>query len=103
VRRTRYVREQRPVFGRFHSVLLCREHLTGPFRGGLQYFERSANISGPSRDATKFSDHNYTGGTWPSRLGCFAGDENCADRAAHGERAGVALRRDRANCLLSHG
>ena len=32
VRRTRYVREQRPVFGRFRSVLLCREHLIGPFR-----------------------------------------------------------------------
>jgi hypothetical protein len=32
VRRTRHVRKQRPVFGRFRSVLLCREHLTGPFR-----------------------------------------------------------------------
>jgi hypothetical protein len=69
VRRTRYVREQRRVFGRFHSVLLCGEHLTGPFRCGLQYFERSANISGPSRDATKISDHYDTGSTWPSRRG----------------------------------
>ena len=28
--------------------------------------------------------------------------ENCADRAAHGERAAAALWRDRANCFLSH-
>ena len=29
--------------------------------------------------------------------------ENCADRAAYGERAAAALWRHRANCLLSHG
>ena len=40
---------------------------------GLQYFERSANIGGPSRDTTKISDHYYTASTWPSRLRCFAG------------------------------
>src|SRR4029450_3600330 len=31
VRRTPYVRQQGPEFGCFRSVLLCREHLTGPF------------------------------------------------------------------------
>jgi hypothetical protein len=40
VRRTRYVHEQCPEFGRFRPVLLCAEHLIGPFRGKVQLISR---------------------------------------------------------------
>ena len=42
-------------------------------------------------------------GKCPASRPGFTQHENCADRAAYGERAAAALWRDRANCFLSHG
>jgi hypothetical protein len=74
VRRTRYVHEQCPEFGCFRPVLLCTQHLTGPFFC-------TQHLTGPFYGTRKYIDLPPTD-TWVPSVGGEKGGWSCSSRSS---------------------